>query len=381
MRRLLPTAACAAALLTASLALAQDGSAGPADLAAAKRQADEAKRHSDLLAARAAKATGQAERASAQAAALAAGIESAEAEITAAEARIRLVERLRAEQRERLAREQGPVVRLAAALQTMGRRPPALALVQPGSLDRLVHVRAVLASTLPAIRARTAGLRAEIARGNALRRQADLAVAALRTSRENLRRRRVDLAALERRQRALSQNLTATALDESDRALALGEEARDLAQLQGSKAFQAELRARLASLPGPVLRPVNPPPSGPRPRRYLLPVSGRLLTGTGEISEAGVHARGLAFELRAGSPAIAPAPGRIIYAGPFRSYGNVVILDHGGGWVTALTNLNALMVKRGDQVRRGASLGHTGSRVTVELRKDGRPVPITALIG
>jgi septal ring factor EnvC (AmiA/AmiB activator) len=381
MRRPVLAAALVCALAGGGWAFAQEGAGGPAELAAAKRQADEAKRQADLLATRAAAARGKAEGARAQAAALAAGIESAEAEITAGQARIRLIERLRAEQRERLAREQGPVVRLAAALQTMGRRPAALALVQPGSLDRLVHVRALLASTLPAIRARTAGLRAEVARGNALRRQAEVAVAALRASQEDLRRRRVELAGFEQRQRALSQNLAATALDESDRALALGERARDLAQLQGTAAFQAGLRARLAVLPGPVLRPVNPPPAGPRPERYILPVAGRLLTGTGEISDAGVHARGLAFETRAGSRAVAPAPGRVVYAGPFRGYGNVVIVDHGGGWVTALTNLAALAVARGDSVRRGAPLGETGTRVTVELRKDGRPVPIAALIG
>jgi murein hydrolase activator len=381
MRRLLLLLAVSGALTGGGWALAQDGGGGAEELAAAKREADEARRRSETLSARAAQAQGEAERARAQAAASAAGIESAEAEITAAEARIRLIERLRAEQRERLAREQGPVVRLAAALQTMGRRPPALALVQPGSIDRLVHVRAVLAATLPAIRARTEGLRAEVSRGDALRREADLAVAALRTSQDDLRRRRLALAALERRQRALWQNLTTTALGESDRALALGEEARELTELQGTKAFQAALRARLAALPGPVPRPVNPPPPGPLPSRYLLPVNGRLVAGTGEISDSGVHARGLAFDTAAGSAAVAPAAGRIVYAGPFRSYGSVVIVDHGGGWVTALTNLASLDVRRGETVRRGAPLGRTGTRVTVELRKDGRPVPITALIG
>ncbi|HEY0412716.1 MAG TPA: peptidoglycan DD-metalloendopeptidase family protein [Allosphingosinicella sp.] len=380
-RRLLPLAAAAALLLAGGWAAAQDGAPEPADLIAAKRQAADAKRRSDLLEARAAKARGEAERARAEAAALAAGIESAEAEITAAETRVRLVEQLRAEQRARLATQQGPVVRLTAALQTMGRRPPALALIQPGSLDELVHVRALLASTLPAIRARTAGLRAEVARGNELRREAGLAVAALRSSREDLRRRRVALARFEMRQRTLSQSLTETALSESDRALAFGEEARDLAALQDTKAYQAALRARLAALPGPVLRPVNPPARSAAPSRYGLAVSGRLLTGTGEISEAGVHARGLTFETAAGGLAVAPAAGRIVYAGPFRSYGGVVIIDHGGGWTTALTNLSALAVKRGDRVRRGDALGETGTRVSVELRKDGRPVPITALIG
>jgi septal ring factor EnvC (AmiA/AmiB activator) len=383
-RRLLTLAAASAAIAAIAVggwASAQGGGAEPAELVAAKRQAEEAKRRSDLLEARASKARGEAERARAEAAALAAGIETAEADITAAETRVRLIEQLRAEQRARLAREQGPVVRLTAALQTIGRRPPALALVQPGSLDEVVHVRALLASTLPAIRSRTAGLRAEVARGNALRRQADLAMGALLSSREDLRRRRVELARFELRQRRISQALTQTALDESDKALGFGERARELEALQGTKAYQARLRARLSSLPGPVPRPTQPPPAAPRAVRYVVPVEGAVLTGAGEISSAGVHARGVTFDSRSGAQAVAPAAGRVVYAGRFRSYGGLVIIDHGGGWVSALTNLTDLAVSRGDSVRRGALLGRAGGRVSVELRKDGRPVPITALIG
>jgi hypothetical protein len=83
--------------------------------------------------------------------------------------RIRIIEGLRAQQRARLAERQEPVVRLTAALQTMARRPPALAMVQPGSIDDVVHVRSVLASTLPIIRARTPSLREEVKGGQRAR--------------------------------------------------------------------------------------------------------------------------------------------------------------------------------------------------------------------
>jgi septal ring factor EnvC (AmiA/AmiB activator) len=265
----------------------------------------------------------------------------------------------------------------------MARRPPALALVQPGSLDDVVHVRALLATALPAIRARTSGLRAEVARGNALRRDADIAVAALQASQRDLRQRRVALARLEEQQRARSATLAESAANEGERALALGEQARELAALEDTHQFQAQLRASLAELPGPVPRPVNPPRDRPR-HSYLLPVEGRLVTGTGEISDAGVHARGLTFEAAPDRPVVAPAAGRIAYAGAFRSYGDIVVIDHGGGWLTAITRLGALAVKAGDRVGRGDILGRTGAataRVSVELRHNGEPVAITGLIG
>lgn len=353
---------------------------GGPTLAEARKEAAAAKRRSDLLERQAQQATGEAARANAAAAALAARIEAAEADITAAQARIALIERLSAAQRARLAASQGSLIRLTAALQTMARRPPALALVQPGSLDEVVHVRALLASSLPAIRARTAGVRSEMARGAALRRQASEAVVQLGSSRRDLQQRRTALARFETEQRRRSASLMQSALRESDRALAFGEEAREIAALAGTRAFQAGLERRLAELPGPALRP-GTAPARSRRSYYVLPVEGRLLTGTGEISDAGVHARGLTFAAAAGARAVAPRAGRIAYAAPYRGYGEVVIIDHGGGWTTTLTNLSGLAVKRGDQVRARQPLGRTGTgEVTVELRKDGRPFPITLLL-
>jgi len=382
MRRIL--LALAAAASCGGLALAQDRRDEAQALAEAKQQAEDAMRRSLLLERQAERANSEAAKARTAAAALVARIEAAEAAITAAEARIRIIEGLRREQRARLAERQAPVVRLTAALQTMARRPPALALVQPGSVNEVVHVRSLLASTLPVIRARTAGLREEIAAGNRLRAQAETARASLLQGQQELRTQRLALARLEERERARSASLASSALAEGDRALAFTEEARDLSAEMGTRAFQNRLRASLSALPGPLPRPGTP--SRPAPAgapRYILPVSGRLLTGTGEISPAGVHARGLTFEVAAGTPVVAPRAGRVVFAGPYRSYGRVVILDHGGGWMTLVTNLGSLEVEVGQAVAQGLPIGRAPRRrseMLVELRQGSRPVPITPLL-
>lgn len=363
-------------------AAGESGSAAPQDLVAAKREAEAARKRSDQLEQAARNATGAAEKARAEAEALAARIEAAEADITAGQTRMRLIEDLRRAQRGRLAEQQGPLIRLTGALQTLAQRPPALALVQPGSLGEVVHVRALLASTVPVIRARTAGVRAEIARGDQLRREAEIAVAALRRSEGDLRTRRAALAGFEARQRARSEGLAQSAIQESDKALAFGEQARSLADLQGTRAFQAQLRTRLSELPVPPARPVNPAGQAPAPA-YRVPVHGRLLGGVGDLTEAGVHGRGLTIETAADAEVLAPAAGRVAFAAPFRSYGRVVILDHGGGLTTTITDLGSLSVHAGDRVPEGAVLGRTGSaraRVSVELRRDGRPVAIAPLL-
>jgi septal ring factor EnvC (AmiA/AmiB activator) len=385
--RLLIASALLVAATAAGLAAAQgQGAADVAALAEARREAGAATARAQQLEQQAARATGEAARARAAAEALAARIEAGEAEITSAETRLRMIEGLAAIQRARLAERQQPVVKLTAALQTMARRPSALALVQPGSLEDVVHVRSLLASTLPTIRARTAGLRADVSRANRLRAEAARAHTALLASRSELHDRRVALARLEAQQRQRSQLLAGSANLEADRALALGEEARELAQRIGTSESQRRLAARLADLPGPSPRPgATAPDERPVGARgaYRLPVEGRLLVGVGELSDGGVHARGLLFATAPGAEVVAPAAGTILHAARFRSYGEVVIIDHGGGWHSVITDLGSTNIEAGQRVRRGDRIGRAGSkepRIGVELRRGGRPIAIAPLL-
>jgi septal ring factor EnvC (AmiA/AmiB activator) len=387
MRRLalfLIAAACSAGMAVAQNRPPSGGGGDAAAVRQAQQEAKQALARAQRLEQEASKAVSEATRARAAAEALAARIEAGEADITAAEERLRIAEALAAGQRARLAERQQPVVRLTAALQTMARRPPALALVQPGSLEDVVHVRSMLAATLPAIRARTASLRAEVGRANNLRQGAAGAYRALVAARAELQRRRTALAAFEMEQRRRSASLASSAIAESDRALALGEEARELARTAGTREAQARLGAKLAELPGPVPRPgpaASPPARGGV--AYVLPVEGRLLTGVGEISDAGVHARGLTFATEPNAEVVAPADGRVIHASRFRSYGEVLIIDHGGGLHSVITDLASLAVSFGQRVRRGERVGRAGSeepRVTVELRRAGRAVAIAPLL-
>lgn len=363
-------------------------------LSLAKAQSAAADVRADRLDARANAARDASDRALAESAALAARIQSTEADISAGEARIRLIEKLRADQRVRLAARQEPAVRLLAALQTMARRPPALALVQPGSTRDMVHTRAVLASILPLLRARTSGLRREIEAGRRLRADAGRAVSALAASREQLKGQRALLFRLASAHRLEAQRFSSRAMIEQDRAIALGEKARDIADLMRQLGADAEQRHQLETLPGPILRPALPgiarvapvDRSAPATNRlaYRLPVAGRILTGLGEISGNGVRARGLTIATRASAQVIAPNNGRIVFAGPYRGFGRIVIIDHGAGWTTLITGLAALDVAVGDAVVQGSPIGRAAAddaKIVVELRRGNRPIDIAHLVG
>lgn len=363
-------------LLAGALVLAATGAAWAStsgdDLIRAKAAVLTAQQQARAFDARADAATDPAERARWQQQAVAARVAAAEAEIAAGRTRATLIGALLGEQRRALAARQAPIAAALGSLVTLARRPAVATLVRPGSVDDLVHVQAVLATTLPALRERTATLRAQVARTQTLQDNAAVAARALEDGRGRLVEAREQLAAL-----------GGAAEGGDERTLALGEVVRDTGEQIARIGGEQAVLAQVVALPGP------PAAASAATARavpaYRLPVTGRLVTGLGEVSGDGVRARGLTFAATPGAAVVAPAAGRIGYARPFRSYGGVVIIDHGDGWTTLITGLGQLAVRAGQEVTAGGAIGRAavndGARVTVELRRQGRPMDIARLVG
>ena len=357
-------------------------------LAEAQSEGDAARKRAESLEAAASQATEAADRTARQVAGAAARIQQAEAAIAGDQARIGLVEQQSVALRARLAEKRRPLVRLTASLQRLARRPAVLSMLRPGSLRDAVYLRAILASMLPEVERRTASLRAELARSHALQAQASLAVQKLRAGQVEWRQRRQALAALETRQRLALRTVSGVADREAERALAMAERARDLDSLAVDLGKAGALRAELAALPGPVLRPAQPQAAQVEPQgsesapavglpSYGLPATGRLVVGFGDTPQGQPRSRGIALAVRQGAQAVAPAPGRVAFAGPYRGYGSIVIIEHSGGWTSLVTGLAQLDARVGDWLVAGSPLGITGAGqpvITLELRRDGVPV-------
>lgn len=397
-------AACVLAVVVAPVAVLRAQSGGTslaqeqAALLRARAQGDEARRRSERYEARARQAVADADKARERAAALAARIQQAEADYRAGQVRIAIIARMQRAQTRRLAARQEPIVRLTAALQQIARRSPVMALVQPGSMADAVHRRIILTRILPEVMARTKGLRAELARSAELRASAEAAALGLSRTRDALTERRKELAVIEQQRRLASRNLHQSADMEAERALAMGERARDITDLMSDLRDASTVRDELATLPGPRLRPALPglatlpasvgdmkvaSRSDDAAPPYRLPVVGDVVIGFGELSASGIRAKGLTIATTAQATIVAPAAGRIVFAGPFKGYGQIVILDHGGGWTTLVTGAAQLSATVGDQVRQGDPIGAAGPgrpRITIELRRQDRPIDIGSLL-
>ncbi len=254
-------------------------------------------------------------------------------EQAAAEARLAMLDRAARAQEARLAAAQAPLAALLAKAQRLALRPPVLALVRPQTIDEMVRTRALIGALAPEIRRRSAALRSATIRTAELRAETEQALAALLTQ-----------------------------------------------DAGGTLTQSAATTARLAALPGPAF-----PQMATRPpiMAYRLPSPGRVVAGMGERSAVGVRARGLTLATAPGASVTAPARAWIAYAGPFRGYGDIVILDHGHGWTTLLAGLELVTANGGEMVEAGAPLGHMANaapRLTIELHRKGRPVDVAAMV-
>lgn len=337
-------------------------SAARSALAEARREGARARERAAALDREARAATLASERAKFAAAALGARLQQAEAELAGADAEQALLRDQRRELDRWLARERAPIVRLLAGLQTQVRRPPLLTLLQPGSIEDAVHLRAVIAAVGPQIAARTSGLRATLARARAIERESARIAAQRRQLLAELAARRTELATVSAAERLRARRAAGAADREAERALALGEQARDLTTLLRG------LQAPLAGIQAPV-RTGAATTDGPSP--YRLPVAGEI------DASAKPATRGVTVLARPGALVVAPAAGRVVFASPFRGYGAIVIIAHADGWTSLVTGLASTRVAVGQDVVAGSPLGQapTGSpRIGLELRRNGQGV-------
>lgn len=350
----------------------------------ARRRAEKARERSERLERQAEIALEDAERTAVERAALGARVDEAEAELEGARARVLLVARRQKLLTGELEEQRRPLMRLAAALQVMARRPPELVLAQPRTVSELAHIRLIFNAVLPEIRRRTAELRSAVDRSAEMRAQAELAVDSMNAAKAKLQERRTALAAVEARFRSVAGERGREAALERERAIGLGETARDIIDRMRIERDEERVEASLRRLAGPLVIESREGGRVAASRNvYMLPVEGEVRAGLGELSDNGVRARGITIDAVANAPIVAPAGGKVLFAAPYRSYGAIVIIQHGQGWISLVTGAESLSVAKGDSIVRGERIGTTGNdggEVMVELRRKGRPMDIGAIL-
>lgn len=124
------------------------------------------------------------------------------------------------------------------------------------------------------------------------------------------------------------------------------------------------------------------PPAGPNviPAAWVAPAQGQITRRYGARDAGGPAAQGVTVRTNSGAQVVSPAAGEVAYAGSFRSYGNVLILNLDGGYALVLTGLDTINVRVGETVRSGQTVGQMTATAAsapdlyVEVRRGDQPV-------
>jgi murein hydrolase activator len=337
----------------------------------------------------------------------AAQVRTVEGRIGEAETRLRPLDAREQEIRNSLDSRRAEVVEVLAALQRAGRRTPPALLVRPEDALQSLRTAILLGSVVPELRARAEVLAKDLGELVTLRKAIAAERDRLAADRDRLRDDQTRLAALvderQRKQSGIEKDLET----EGARAIAL---AKQVDSLQGliSKMEQdvksAAKAAATATLQGAPNTADGKPNLGglKNPSRLspaiafasakgllALPVNGVKIREFGGSDGAGGVEKGISLATRAGAQVTTPCDGWVVYAGPFRSYGQLLILNAGGGYHVLIAGMGRISVNIGQFVLTGepvATMGTTSQVASIlatnasqpvlyiEFRKDGTPI-------
>ena len=363
-------------------------------------------------------------------------IQELERDLTDIEDTLATLEDERRHKRRRLEERKGQLAETLAALQRIAVLPPEALAVAPATPLEIVRSANLLQVAVPEIERRAQRLKREIADLRQVSREIGAQRAQLRDTAGQLQRERAELEQLAARKRDLRTQALERSQSAAEEAQALAERAESMrelmAELEAQRADRAAAmrRRRQGAAPIPGTKPPSPsrpadgvatpaekPAAAPSARQtetaartridrptdirdfpdrrnsLTVPAAGRIVTHYGErMQRAGgrVAAKGLEIVTRPGAQVVAPYDGKVVYAGPFRGYGRILIIEHGGRYHSLLAGLDRIDAVVGQWVLAGEpiammadgtsadgqstpSTGRT-PKLYVELRRTGQPI-------
>jgi murein hydrolase activator len=297
------------------------------------------------------------------------------------------------------------IVEVLATLQRMGQQPPPALMVQPEDALTAVRTAITLGAVLPEMRARADALASDLSDMLNLRKQIveqrdQLAGDLTLIGREQLRMTLL-IDERQKKQAVAEQALT----DERQRATDLAHQVDNIKDLiakmetgldSATRAARVANRAVTSDANQPELAALSDPgrlapavPFADMRGRMRLPVNGVRIREFGGSDGLGGTQKGLSIAAKPAGEITTPCDGWVVYAGPFRSYGQLLILNAGGGYHVLLAGMERISVDLGQFVLTGEPVavmgggpqasptGVTGPKqpvLYVEFRKDGAPI-------
>ncbi len=316
------------------------------------------------------------------------------------EARLAALVEREEEKSGRLVRRRAELSATLGALQRIARLPTATLIAMPRPPDDTIRSAILLRAAVPELHREASALSDELKELARLQRKIGDDRTRLDDALAALDRERTRLASLTARKMDLLKSARNAEREAARQAAKLSSQAGTLrGLLDRLEASRKESNARgeeIASAPpaAPVLRAPStqssalPPPSSPGEELPPavsaappnLPAPGRIVRRFGDKLDNGLLSRGVSIATRPAATIVAPHPGRVVYAGEFRGYGNLVILELPDRRHALIAGLGRIDAEIGDQVLAGEPLGqmspstNAAPNLYFEVRRRGQPI-------
>lgn len=322
-------------------------------------------------------------------AAIAQSIQSQEAAIARSETELTRLKTERVGLLAELGEKQDVLSELLAGLQQLERNPPPALVVEPNDILAALRGAMLLGTIAPDLQAEAQALAAKLDQLQSL--EAGITARRAEVAQEiaRLQAARADLDKLVEQKRALVSRGTADLAAERKRTAALADKAKSLRQLLArlaedrkraeQQAAESQAAAERERLRQEQLQREPKMVFAEAKGKLAFPAQGQIVRHFGQQDGLGREIQGVLIATRGGAQVTTPADGKVEFAGAFRSYGQMLILNPGGGYLVLLAGMDKVTANVGEFLRAGEPVGEMGSgpaSVTLfgEVVQDERPV-------
>lgn len=272
--------------------------------------------------------------------------------------------------RSTLAEKQDQLSELLAGLQRLEQNPPPALVVEPQNILQALRGAMMFGAVVPEMRDQAQNLQNDLHRLEAIKTETEDTKKSQEAALQALAVSQIELIKLQTEKKAFAASSAKSLTDEKLRSAELAKQAKNLKQLLAALEEEKKKAEALKTAEAKALEETERKKREALMRPMMVfteahgkldyPVQGDKLKQFGEDNGLGGASDGLAIAASADSTVISPVDGRVEFAGPFRSYGQLLILNVGEGYLVLLAGMNQISAEIGQSIRAGEPLGQMG---------------------
>lgn len=301
-------------------------------------------------------------------------------------------------------KENSSLVQIIASLQNMSLNPSEAVILQPLSPVDVIRSAILLRETVPFLEEKSSRLKADLDSMYQQKKRVEETVSKAKQKKTALGKQQEEMRSLIKKKTSMRKMLETKGAETQKQAENLSSQAKDLRELLDELERQKELErkkqeeaARLAAakrleeekrlgkshtISSQEHKYIKKQMSGDgfakAKGKLTRPVSGAIVTEYGQQLSKGVTAKGIVYKTRPEAQVISLYDGTVIFSGPFKGYGNIIIVEHGNGYLSLLAGLGVIDCEPGQTLLAGEPVGtmpdSDNAKLYVEIRKDRHPI-------